>query len=106
MVVKESQANKKIVGSMKIQEYTINPDFSASLVEIDGNHEKIKSIEDRIYFILEGEGKFIIEGEETAVSREDLVFIPKDTPYNMNGKMKYLLIHTPEFKPDNDIKVD
>ena len=87
---------------MNVKEYKINTDFSASLVEIDGNHEKIKSVEDRIYFILDGEGKFTINDKETAVSKEDLVFISKNTPYNMVGKMKYLLIHSPEFKPEND----
>lgn len=89
---------------MKIAEYKMNKDFSGSLIEIDGDHGETKSPrEDRIYFIVEGSGKFIVDGEESSVVPNDLVFVPKNTPYNMNGKMKYFLIHSPEFVPGSDI---
>jgi len=89
---------------MKLAEYNINDAFSGTLIEIDGEHGKVKSpIEDRIYFILEGEGKFIVGEEESQVGPNDLVFVPKDTPYNMIGKMKYFLFHTPAFKSGTDI---
>ena len=92
---------------MKITEYKINPNFSGALIEIDGDHGKIKCInEDRIYFIVEGNGKFIINNKEEAVSENDLVFIPKNMPYNIIGKMKYFLICSPEFNPKDDIPLE
>lgn len=42
MLIKKSKEHKEI-GPMKIWEYKINPDFSAALIEIDGNHGKIIS---------------------------------------------------------------
>lgn len=104
MVIKKSQAFKKEVGPMIINEYKISPDFSAAYVEINGNHGKLKCLnEDRIYFIVEGEGKFIVNEEETSITTQDLVFIPKNTPYNLIGSFKYLLICSPEFNPEDDI---
>ena len=64
MIIKKEKATFKEVGCMKIKEYKINPGFSGALIEIKGEHGKIKCLkEDRIYFILEGEGKFIINDE-------------------------------------------
>ena len=95
---------EKQIGIMKIHEYLINSDFSASLIEINGNHKTIKCLkEDRIYFIIEGNGKFIINNKESNVSVNDLIFIPKNTPYNIIGKMKYFLVHSPAFKPEHDV---
>lgn len=92
---------------MKITEYKMSPNFSGVLIEIDGHHGKIKSLkEDRIYFIIEGNGKFIINDKEEAVSDNDSVFIPKNTPYDIIGKLKYFLICSPEFNPKNDISLN
>ena len=104
MIIKHSETNKKIVGSMKIFEYKINTNFSGSLISTKGKHGTIKCLnEDRIYFILKGKGKFIIANKEESVKKNDLVFIPKNTPYDIIGKLKYFLICSPEFNSKDDI---
>ena len=104
MIIKSKDANQKKVGIMNIKEYKINPNFSGALIEINGNHGTLKCLkEDRIYFIIEGNGKFIINNQENVVSANDLIFIPKNTPYNIIGKMKYFLICSPKFNPDDDV---
>jgi mannose-6-phosphate isomerase-like protein (cupin superfamily) len=103
MIIRFSDTNHKERGPMKINEYKINPDFSGALIEIDGKHGVVRcKAEDRIYFIIEGEGKFIIDGKESEVGKNDLVFIPKNTAYDIIGKMKFFLICSPEFKPEHD----
>ena len=107
MIIKSTDTENKEVGPMVIKSYKINPNFSGSLIEIDGDHGKIKCLaEDRIYFIIEGSGKFIIDNKENEVSKEDLVFVPKNTLYNIIGKMKYFLICSPEFKVGDDVFLD
>jgi mannose-6-phosphate isomerase-like protein (cupin superfamily) len=107
MIIKYSETNKKERGPMKISGYKINPNFSGALIEIDGRHGKIKSLnENRIYFIIEGSGKFIISGKEENISDNDLVFIPRNTPYDIIGKLKYFLICFPEFNQKNDISLE
>ena len=104
MIIKSKDTNKKRKGVMNIRGYKINSNFSGSLIEINGNHGALKCLkEDRIYFIIDGHGKFIIDNQETVVSTNDLIFIPKNTPYNIIGKMKYFLICSPEFNPDDDV---
>ena len=89
---------------MMINEYKINSNFSVALIEINGDHGKVKCIgEDRIYFILDGKGKFVIGDEINDVSPNDLIFVPRNTPYNIIGKMKYFLICSPEFNPNDDV---
>ena len=104
MIIHGNNANIKEVGPMIIKEYPVNKEFSGALVEIDGNHGKLKCLrEDRIYFIIDGSGKFILNEDNYEVGPNDLVFVPKETPYNLIGKMKYFLLCSPEFNPDNDI---
>lgn len=104
MIIKSEDSTQKKVGPMIINEYKINSKFSGALVEINGEHGSLKCLEeDRIYFIVEGTGKFIINNQEREISSYDLIFIPKKTPYNLVGKMKYFLICSPEFNPEHDI---
>jgi len=104
MIIKSENTNKKKVGSMFIKEYKINSNFSGDLIELDGNHGLLKCLnEDRIYFIIEGEGKFIINNQETIISKNDLIFVPKNTIYNIIGKLKYFLVCSPEFNSNDDV---
>ena len=106
-VVKKNQLYQIKKDPMTIIPYRINPEFSASLIEIDGIHGPIMCKgEDRIYFILEGEGKFIIDRMEFNVEKDDLVFIPMKTPYDIMGKLKYVLICSPAFDPKDDVWLD
>ena len=104
MIIKKQATERKNIGAMKLNIYNINNNFSAAHIEINGKHGKLKCIgEDRIYFIISGKGKFIIDDKEKEVSENDLVFVPKNTPYNFEGKMTYFLVCSPAFKPEDDV---
>jgi len=104
MIIKYIDTKKKKVGLMDISEYLINSNFSGSLIDIDGVHGLVKNTnEDWIYFIIEGGGIFIIDGKEQEVSEKDLIFIPKNTPYDIKGKLKYFLVCSPEFNGEDDV---
>jgi mannose-6-phosphate isomerase-like protein (cupin superfamily) len=107
MIIRASDATQKEIGSMRIMEYKINPDFSAAVIDIDGKHGKIKCpSEDRVYFILEGEGTFIIDGKEERVSKDDVILVPKNTPYDIAGTMRFFLLCTPEFRSEHDVSLE
>jgi len=107
MIIKSKDANQKKVRVMNINEYKINSNFSGALIEINGDHGAIKCLkEDRIYFIIEGHGIFIINDEKNNISPNDLIFIPKNTPYNIIGKIKFFMICSPEFNPDDDVSLE
>jgi len=77
--IKSSKENKSIV-----------------IAELEGEHGEVHTNEnDRIYYILDGEGEFQINGENIKVSKEDLVIIPPNTNYNywaIEGKILKVIL--------------
>lgn len=88
--------------------YNSKEDFenaSAAYFEVDGSHGKVKNEKsDRIYLVLEGSGKFIINEEEIEVEKTDVIIVPKNTFYDYNGKMKLFLVHSPAYDEKFEVK--
>jgi mannose-6-phosphate isomerase-like protein (cupin superfamily) len=104
MYINSEQTNNKKVGPMNIKEYKLTPQFSGALIEIDGDHGRVKCLkEDRIYYIADGSGEFFVEQEKFPVKKDDVVFVPMNTIYNFVGKMKIFLVCSPEFKEGDDV---
>ena len=86
------------------------PNASAAYFEVTGSHGKVKTTKsDRIYFVLEGQGEFIIDGKIISVEKTDVVIVPKNTPYDykaMKGTLKLFLVHCPAFDPEADVKLE
>ena len=84
-------------------------DASAAYFEVTGSHGKTKTAKsDRIYLVLEGKGKFIIDGKVTSVQKMDVIIVPKNTPYdyrNGGGIMKLFLVHCPAFDEEYEVKL-
>lgn len=84
---------------------------SAAIFEVTGSHGKVKTeLSDRIYLVLEGEGMFVIDGEEVAVAKDDVIIVPKNTPYDYKAAkgtaLKLYLVHTPAYDPAFERKLD
>jgi len=58
-----------------------------------------------IYYILEGEGVFFLDGVETPVKATDLLVIPPNTKIYYFGKMKLNLITVPAWDPKEEVHV-
>jgi len=58
------------------------------------------------YYILEGEGHFILNDAEQPVVRGDLVVVPPGTKYRFGGKLKMLLINTPHWSQEQEEVID
>lgn len=74
------------------------------LIETEHGHEStiIEHTCDFMYYILEGEGYFEINGEKEDFTKEDLVVIPAGSVFKYTGKCKMLLITTPAFYPEQE----
>jgi mannose-6-phosphate isomerase-like protein (cupin superfamily) len=93
--------------------YSSKKDFeraSAAMFEVTGRHEKVKSlVSDRIYLVLGGKGEFIINGKKVPVEKNDVIIVPKNTPYNyrrVKGKLRLFLVHTPAFDDKKEVKLE
>lgn len=54
------------------------------------------------YYVIEGDGYFVINDQTKAVSAGDLIVLPPGTKYSFGGKLKMLLINTPHYSPDQE----
>lgn len=58
----------------------------------------------KIYYLLEGSGKFKLNGEIYSVKKGDCIEIPPNTEFVFAGKMKLLLIMQPGFREQDGIE--
>jgi mannose-6-phosphate isomerase-like protein (cupin superfamily) len=54
------------------------------------------------WFIIEGNGTFVIDDEKVIAAAKDLVVVPPNKRIHYFGKMKMLLCTTPAFDPANE----
>jgi mannose-6-phosphate isomerase-like protein (cupin superfamily) len=54
------------------------------------------------YYVIEGNGHFIIDGVKETVTKGDLIVIPPGTKFTFGGKLKMLLINTPHWSPGQE----
>jgi len=79
---------------------------SVALVSVHGSHGKVQDLaSDRFYVVVEGSGKFVIDGQHYAVETNDVVIVPPRTVYDFMGEMKLVMFCSPPFDPRNDVFV-
>ena len=77
------------------------PSISIAKIELAGENEKSKNtVSDTYYYVVEGEGAFIIGDKRYSVSKGSLVCIPKNTIYQDSGNLKMIAISVPKFDTD------
>lgn len=108
-LVKNEEGNvRKHDDSYCIKNYLtkdFNKDFSLAVSELDGKLELTKSVaSDRIYYFIEGNANFNLDGNQIKISSEDVLFIGKNTPYSSEGNFKAVLINIPAFSIENERK--
>lgn len=84
------------------------PDISVTWVQIDGRHRKMRSDHTtRVYYFLDGTGEFKLgDGQPFGVAKDDMVVIPKGTPYEFTGTLTYLVMNGPAFKQGDDVVME
>lgn len=70
---------------------------SATWVALEGRHQRLRNDHsDRIYYVLEGSARFILDGVDLGAARAgDAVLIPRGTPYELEGHLRYLVVSAP-----------
>ncbi len=58
------------------------------------------------YYILKGEGIFLLDDEEFVVRDGDLISIPPKTKFSYKGRMKMLLINTPHYSKEKEDRIN
>jgi mannose-6-phosphate isomerase-like protein (cupin superfamily) len=79
-------------------------DLSVTRVELSGAHRRLKTRRStRAYYVLAGSARFAVgDGEPFEARGGDLVVVPRDTPYDLEGEMTYLVINGPGYVAGDD----
>ena len=74
----------------------------AHAVDIDGAKPHYHKIATEMYYVLEGEGSVMLDGEERAVRKGSMVHIPPGVVHGAVGKMRVLVVGIPDID-DSDV---
>jgi mannose-6-phosphate isomerase-like protein (cupin superfamily) len=80
-------------------------DLSVTWVRLSGRHRRLRTdCSTRVYYVLEGEGTFELDGEtEAAVVTGDVVVVPRGVAYALAGDLTYLVVNGPAFRAGDDV---
>jgi mannose-6-phosphate isomerase-like protein (cupin superfamily) len=76
------------------------PEMSAAEMRIEGWHGLVKAQATRCFYVVEGEGLFLIAGREYRVAPGDVVMVPRLMPHDIHGDLRLFVVHSPSFHPD------
>ena len=81
-----------------------NKNVEIYYVDVTQGHDNyiISKICTHIYYVLEGEGVFELDGKKTNMKKGELIEIPPNVEYAYSGNMRLLLIMNPPWFEGNE----
>jgi quercetin dioxygenase-like cupin family protein len=73
----------------------------AHTVDIDGAREHYHKRSAELYYVLEGEGRVMLDGVEQVVRKGSLVHIPPGVVHGAKGRMRVLAVGIPDIADDD-----
>ena len=73
----------------------------AHAVDIDGAREHFHKVGTELYYVLEGEGRVVLDGEEPPVRAGSVVHIPPGVVHGARGRMRVLVVGIPDISDDD-----
>ena len=70
-------------------------------MDIDGAREHYHKVATELYYVLEGEGDVVLDGEPVSVSKGSLLHIPPGVVHGARGKMRVLVVGIPDMSDDD-----
>lgn len=103
----KQKPNKPSFSQKGLNGYTYpleNRKIGVHFVDVKQGHDKflISKVLTHVYYILEGNGTFIIDGKEYPVEKGMLIEVPPKIKYVYSGNMKVLLIVEPSWFEGNE----
>lgn len=77
----------------------------AHAVDIDGARLHYHKRSTELYYVLEGEGVVLLDGEEHPVRQGSIVHIPPSVVHGVRGRMRVLVVGIPDIAEDDYFEV-
>lgn len=78
------------------EDESLHPAAWAHAVDIDGAKPHYHKVATELYYVLDGEGTVMVNGEEHAVRKGSLVHIPPGVVHSAAGRMRVLVVGIPD----------
>ncbi len=101
----DSATVRRVDESLTITELLNDQSFAFDFVvaHLSGDHPTVvNNKSDRVYFILEGSGAVVVSGVTYEVNPFDLIAIRKGEQHTISGELKYIIVTSPPFDPNNE----
>lgn len=100
-----SDTNKIDLGTKIIYKYpTPTKELDFSMMLIKGRHPETGFLLEHdcqfFIYVTKGQGKVVTDSDTIEVTVGDIVFVPKETKFAMEGDFEYLTAGTPAFYPE------
>jgi mannose-6-phosphate isomerase-like protein (cupin superfamily) len=103
------KTDAKVINKFGVNISIFGADMSPNIVyeETEKGHmqEWYSDSATQIWYIIKGQGTFVLDGKRHKVSAGDLVVVPPKVKKYYLGKMKMLLITSPKFDPNDEHEV-
>ena len=73
----------------------------AHAVDIDGARQHYHKRSTELYYVLDGDGAVLLDGEEHPVRKGSLVHIPPGVVHGAKGRMRVLVVGIPDIADDD-----
>jgi mannose-6-phosphate isomerase-like protein (cupin superfamily) len=83
------------------EDVDLSPAAWAHAVDIDGAKLHYHKRSTELYYVLDGEGLVLLDGEEHAVRKGSLVHIPPGVVHGAKGRMRVLVVGVPDIADDD-----
>src|SRR5690348_11059615 len=84
-----------------------NQNFNVLLVDsLKGHYKTRLKNATRLYFVIGGSGKFIVDGKSDLAEKDDLFIISAGETYEYFGEMRLLEINVPATDSSNEEKIE
>jgi len=88
------------------EDQELAPAAWAHAVDIDGAKPHYHKVATELYYVLEGEGRVILDGVEHEVRKGSLVHIPPMAVHSAVGRMRVLVVGIPDIAEGDYYSVD
>ena len=87
------------------EDAALGPAAWAHAVDIDGARPHFHKRATELYYVLEGDGVVLLDGEEHPVRKGSIVHIPPGVVHGARGRMRVLVVGIPDIAEDDYFEV-
>jgi mannose-6-phosphate isomerase-like protein (cupin superfamily) len=99
---------RQVDDSLQITDLFDGKEFAFDFVIgiLNGAHPPtINRVSDRVYYVMDGEGCATVGDQTHIVGPGDLVVIKAGTPHSISGDLRYVIVTSPPFLPENEKQI-